>query len=254
MQNILLIGNSQSYLNISVKDRLKEASYEVILAKGDTDEVSKIKQEISAVLLFVDEEMIANQQVLIYLKDRAIENDLPLFAIGDVNEIEEAKKLLPENLIQMTFARPIDINEVVKSVDTYVKKFGNNLKKKILVVDDSGAMLRNVKGWLESKYLVTLANSGAMAMKYLATNRPDLVLLDYEMPVVDGKQVLEMIRTEMEYADIPVIFLTNKSDRESVMKVMELKPDGYLLKTMEPKMIIQTVDEFFEKQKIKKLK
>lgn len=254
MQNILLISNTQSYLNISIKDRLKELSYEVIMTKGDTDEVSKIKQDISAVLLFVDEEMIANQQILIYLKDRAIENDLPIFVLGDANEIEEARKFLPGNLIQMTFVRPIDINEVEKTVDTYVKKYGNNLKKKILVVDDSGAMLRNVKGWLESKYLVTLANSGAMAMKYLATNRPDLVLLDYEMPVVDGKQVLEMIRTEMEYADIPVIFLTSKSDRESVMKVMELKPEGYLLKTMEPKMIIQTVDEFFEKQKIKKLK
>lgn len=254
MQNILLISNTQSYLNISIKDRLKEMSYEVIMAKGDTDEVNKIKQEISSVLIFVDEEMIANQQVLIYLKDRAIENDLPIFMLGDANEIEEARKFLPGNLIQMTFARPIDINEVIRTVDTYVKKYGNSLKKKILVVDDSGAMLRNVKGWLEGKYLVTLANSGAMAMKYLATNRPDLVLLDYEMPVVDGKQVLEMIRTEMEYADIPVIFLTSKSDKESVMKVMSLKPEGYMLKTMEPRMIIQTVDEFFEKQKIKKLK
>ena len=63
-----------------------------------------------------------------------------------------------------------------------------------------------------------------------------------------------MMRTEAEFSTIPVIFLTSKSDKASVMKVMELKPDGYLLKTMEPKMIIQTVDEFFEKQKIKKLK
>ena len=122
-------------------------------------------------------------------------------------------------------------------------------KKKILVVDDSGAMLRNVKGWLEEQYQVILANSGAMAIKYLAMNRPDLVLLDYEMPVVDGKQVLEMIRSEHEFADIPVIFLTSKGDRESVMKVMALKPEGYLLKTMEPAQIIKSVNDFFEKQK-----
>ena len=68
------------------------------------------------------------------------------------------------------------------------------MKKRILVVDDSGAMLRSVKGWLEDKYQVVLANSGTMAIKYLAIRKPDLILLDYEMPICDGKQVLEMIR------------------------------------------------------------
>lgn len=91
-----------------------------------------------------------------------------------------------------------------------------------------------------------------MAIKYLALNRPDLWLLDYEMPVVDGRQVLEMIRTETEFTDIPVIFLTSKGDRESVMNVMSLKPEGYLLKTMEPAQIVKAVDEFFEKQKAKR--
>ena len=128
-------------------------------------------------------------------------------------------------------------------------RYDEENKKKILVVDDSGVMLRSVKSWLEEQYQVILANSGTMAIKYLAMNRPDLVLLDYELPVIDGKQVLEMIRSEHEFADIPVIFLTSKGDRESVMKVMALKPEGYLLKTMEQAQIIQAVNDFFEKRK-----
>ena len=141
------------------------------------------------------------------------------------------------------------MSAVAGEIDNYMKTSGKHTKKKILVVDDSGAMLRNVKGWLEDKYQVILANSGAMAIKYLSTNRPDLVLLDYEMPIVDGKQVLGMIRSEMEFSDIPVIFLTSKGDRESVLQVMALKPDGYLLKTMPPADIINAVDEFFAKRK-----
>ena len=58
-----------------------------------------------------------------------------------------------------------------------------------------------------------------------------------------------MIRSEAEFADIPVIFLTSKGDKESVMKVMELKPDGYLLKTMPPEQIKKSVDDFFERRK-----
>lgn len=159
--------------------------------------------------------------------------------------------MISGHLIRQFFERPVNVNELVEVIDAYIAKFGAQHKKKVLVVDDSGAMLRNVKGWLEDRYQVILANSGAMAIKYLATNRPDLVLLDYEMPVVDGRQVLEMIRTETEFSDVPVIFLTSKDDRESVMQVMALKPEGYLLKTMEPARIIAEVDAFFERQKAK---
>jgi CheY-like chemotaxis protein len=88
-----------------------------------------------------------------------------------------------------------------------------------------------------------------MTIKYLSKSRPDLILLDYEMPVVDGKQVLEMIRTEEEFSDIPVIFLTKRGDKESIMNVKGLNPDGYLLKSLEPKQIVDAVDEFFDRQK-----
>jgi len=88
-----------------------------------------------------------------------------------------------------------------------------------------------------------------MAIKYLAMNRPDLILLDYEMPICDGRQVLEMIRSESDFSDVSVIFLTSKNDRESVLKVSALRPDGYLLKSMDPKDIIKAIDDFFEKKK-----
>ena len=117
-------------------------------------------------------------------------------------------------------------------------------------MDDSGAMLRNVKGWLEQRYQVILANSGTMAIKYLATNRPDLVLLDYEMPVLNGKPVLEMIRSESEFSNIPVMFLTGKNDKESIQQVLSLKPEGYILKTTKPEQIVEIVDEFFAKRKV----
>ena len=87
-----------------------------------------------------------------------------------------------------------------------------------------------------------------MAIKYLTQSRPDLILLDYEMPVCDGKQVLEMIRAESDFSDVPVIFLTSKGDRESVLNVMALKPSGYLLKTLPPEQIVESIDKFFAKK------
>ncbi len=67
------------------------------------------------------------------------------------------------------------------------------------------------------------------------------------MPVCNGSQVLEMIREEKDFADIPVIFLTGRVDRESVKKVVALKPAGYLVKTLKPAEIKSGIDDYFKK-------
>ncbi len=119
-------------------------------------------------------------------------------------------------------------------------------KKRILVVDDSNFMLKMLQKLLGDDYEVQTATSGLSAFRSIALNRPDLVLLDYEMPVCKGSQILEMIRSEPEFADIPVIFLTGRVDRESVKKVLEFKPDGYLSKALTPDLIKEEIDRFFE--------
>lgn len=67
-------------------------------------------------------------------------------------------------------------------------------KKRILVVDDNGTQLRTMKAMLEESYEVAIAISGAQAMTSIGKKRPDLILLDYEMPVCDGKMTLEIDR------------------------------------------------------------
>lgn len=122
-------------------------------------------------------------------------------------------------------------------------------KKRILVVDDSDFMRKRMVQLLEKDYAVIEAGSSVSAIQSIVVNRPDLVLLDYEMPVCDGRQTLEMIRSEEATASIPVIFLTAKGDRESVKKVMALKPEGYLLKTMPEEDIKKVIDDFLAKRK-----
>ncbi len=87
------------------------------------------------------------------------------------------------------------------------------------------------------------------AITYIAAHTPDLILLDYDMPITPGPQIMEMIRSEPNSAGIPIIFLTGKSDRESVMNVMRLKPQGYLLKSLSKEEIIAAVDQFFTTRK-----
>ena len=128
------------------------------------------------------------------------------------------------------------------------------MANKILVVDDDLNICELLKLYLENEgYMVFTANDGQEAVDTFQNKTPDLVLLDYEMPVINGAQVLEMIRSEADFSNIPVIFLTSKDDKESVLKVMALKPEGYLLKTLPPADIIAAVDDFFAQQKLKNI-
>lgn len=248
MENILIIAEAEGILLVSLKEKMKDMGYSFLFAKADVNAISRVTEPLSGILIYTDEDMAGKQQPLHYIKDKVMEDGTPVFIVGNLAEIEDVEKVITNNIIKQKYVRPVNVNELAEGIDTYIRDYGKKNKKKVLVVDDSGAMLRNVKGWLEDKYQVILANSGAMALKYLALNSPDLILLDYEMPVCDGKQVLEMIRSESEYVNVPVIFLTSKGDRESILNVMSLNPAGYLLKTQEPAEIVRYIDEFFLKQ------
>lgn len=246
MENILLVSEKMGFLVSSLKSQMEERGCRVMQVECDPNELGKIKDEIQLIMIYAEE---LRMDGLVYIKDKVIEENIPIFVLGDINQIQEVEEAVPRQFIKQQFLRPINVKDVAEIVEKFVKEDAGKQKKKILVVDDSGAVLRNVKGWLEDKYQVILANSGVMAIKYLAMNRPDLILLDYEMPICDGRQVLEMIRSESDFSDVSVIFLTSKNDRESVLKVSALRPDGYLLKSMDPKDIIKAIDDFFEKKK-----
>jgi CheY-like chemotaxis protein len=247
MANILIVSEAKSFYIKVIKEKLESLSYTIFTVPAETDDIHGIREPLNGILVYTDDHLLQQKQALTFLKDKAIANDIPIFIIGDPSEFKLISAFIPRQLILHEFARPIDIPALVLKMDGLIKS--HSRLKKILVVDDSGAMLRSVKGWLEDKYSVFLANSGAMAIKYLTLNRPDLVLLDYEMPIVDGKQVLEMIRSETEFSDIPVIFLTGKDNKDYVLNVKGLKPEGYLLKSLEPSQIVKAVDDFFEKRR-----
>ncbi len=251
-EHLVYVTEGKSYLDVSVRDNLKDAGYIITeVSSINIEDVSQTSAMDNAVVMLIhlDEELLKNQETLIFIRDKSIELDIPLFILGQVEHIALLKKVMPKQIIKKTFERPIDIKDVVLGIDTYVEKFGHQKRKNILIVDDSGPFLRSVRDWLEGRYQITLANSGTMAIKSMTKKLPDLILLDYEMPVVDGKMVLEMIRSEAEFANVPVIFLTSKNDKQSVIDVMKLKADGYLLKTMEPKEIIRAIDDHFDREK-----
>jgi len=100
-----------------------------------------------------------------------------------------------------------------------------------------------MQAMLSKKYRVTFASSGTQAIVAVGRAKPDVILLDYDMPVCDGKMTLQMLRSEEETKDIPVIFLTGLADSEHVREVLALRPQGYLLKPPDEATIFARLEE-----------
>lgn len=165
--------------------------------------------------------------------------EIPVITIGTESEKKmfEAyyKKWQFYNLI-----RPVNNSEIMEKIcerleldekqlyEEYEKS--KDQRKHILMVDDNIQSLRSMRKMLQKTYRVSVATSATQAMTKMGMEQPDLIILDYDMPICDGKMMLEMIRAEEKLKDIPVIFLTGISDKKHIMDVVELKPAAYFLK------------------------
>ena len=100
----------------------------------------------------------------------------------------------------------------------------------ILAIDDNIINLATIEQELKSKYEVITVNSGARAIRFLSREKPDLILLDVQMAVMDGIETLGKIRTMKNGATIPVIMLTSKKDRVTVIEGTKLGILDYVVK------------------------
>lgn len=196
-QKILIVAENSGFIASTVAEQLSSYGYQVTIEELDIQKLFAVEGIIyEAILLYMESEIHGYTQALLYLKDKAVEVNTPIFYIGE--DLAAFKQLVPAHIIKDVFHRPINVKESAKKIDDYIKINGRHVKKKILVVDDSGAMLRSVKEWLEDKY--------------------------------------------------QVIFLTSKNDKTSIMKVMALKPEGYIIKNTPPEQIKKEIDDFFIKR------
>ncbi len=109
-----------------------------------------------------------------------------------------------------------------------------NRKPIILVVDDDPTNLRYVDEILKHEYKVYLAPSGEQALSFLKNKQPALILLDIEMPVMNGYQVMREIKKNPKWQAIPVIFLTGQEGRDKEQEALDLGAVDYILKPISP--------------------
>jgi twitching motility two-component system response regulator PilH len=116
---------------------------------------------------------------------------------------------------------------------------------KILVVDDSKTELHFLSELLHKRgYSVRTAASGEEALKKLADDKPDLILMDVVMPGQNGFQLTRSITRDPRYADVPVIMCTSKSQETDRVWGMRQGAKDYIVKPVQPEELIAKIRQF----------
>lgn len=127
--------------------------------------------------------------------------------------------------------KPVDKDALLTKVAAILDAQNNMLHKKtVLAIDDDVTYLKMINSALKDSFNVVMINSSKLAMEYLISHKPDVILLDYQMPLYSGGALLGYIRKLPTLSDIPVIMLTGVNDRNVVLECMQDNPDKFLLK------------------------
>ncbi len=119
------------------------------------------------------------------------------------------------------------------------------VKPSILIVDDSPDNLSLMAGLLLNHYTVKTAIAGAQVMKIAVTEQPDVILLDIMMPDLDGYEVCRRLKADSLTSQIPVIFLTSKTDSESEQLGMTVGAVDYITRPVTPAILMSRVKAHF---------
>ena len=255
--NVAIIRSQESVVTRGIAKKLKEIGCEIISTDEYANEIKPVIDAVALVIIYLSQDTDDSESEMRYMKntiDFLNKNGKKVIMIGEKRQLEGLSKECAIIKNYVWLERPVDMDILSREV----KKMLNpevliEETKKVLLIDDDDMFGNMVCEWLRDDFEMNYVSSGVHAITYLTKNSADLILLDFEMPITDGPQVLEMLRSDPEMAEIPVVFLTGVNSKEQVSRVISLKPAGYVLKNIARDDLIQYIRGIFIKLDDEKL-
>ena len=260
MRKALIVGELNPVLMNINQCLINE--FETQMCEADLETIQKMRKLLQPDLLVISQQGIDGKEdvlILDMLKEKMPK--MPIVFIETVtakNHLSEYERVFPNFVL---LKRPIVKSKLINTCYKVIgedEKFAEKatkagdkkdaVKKRVMVIDDNPLLLRNMKHLLEKRYQVFIATSGEKALEFIPKKKPDIILLDYEMPGMDGRETFMKIKENPETRNIPVLFLTGISDKAHIYAALELEPAGYILKpAAEEKLFSQIEQALIEK-------
>ena len=251
--SILYIQSGEGIVKKGIEKNLTEAKFNVITIPDEPDRIIASRNEADIVIYNPGTNDSSNIGITMNLLGEICQDDSKILCLtGEISDINRAMSSNGSHRVSRTYPRPVEIKDFVQDMLFFTELQSEfHRKKTIFVVDDDPGYLSVIQHWLSPFYNVQCFNSGSEMLSGLSTVTADLLLLDLEMPKMDGFDLMKIIRTDHTDPPIPIILLTGNNNKDIVFHVLEYKPDGYLLKTSPKENILDVIHRFFAESMFK---
>lgn len=241
-KNIVIVAYQYSVVMKSFERKLRDLKYEVelLLVMGNFDEIAKKALSNPLFLVYLPKDFSSDGEnivALMTITDIINQAGADMILLGEKDDYVDVMMQVPQAGDYEWVNRPLKMDEFALTIMRHTQIHA----KRILIVDDDPAYAKMLREWLKEEYSTFVITDGSQVLKALRQKPVDLILLDYEMPIMNGPEVFEMIKGDEEFHSTPVVFLTGVAGKEEVERVMALQPQGYILKTNTKEKVLEYI-------------
>ena len=239
---IALVIDDDIVLLETMKLQLSEF-VDVIPARGGKQALQSVSgQQIDVILLDIEMPVMDGFQTLEQLRNLKECVNVPVIMLTGKRD-----KISVMNSVAMGvdgyLIKPVSKVELVnKIMEVCHKNLQRDNRKTILAIDDDMSYLKQLNSFLKEEYNVIMINSTKLALNYLAKHIPDVILLDYQMPLYNGVAMINIIRQNANCQNIPFIVLSGSLDQEAVRDFYPHAPVAFLTKTSGKEVLLEKIE------------
>lgn len=141
-------------------------------------------------------------------------------------------------------AKPVSKEALTQKIaEVYQTKEKSENRKTLLLIDDDMSYLKHLNNLLQDSYNIIMINSAKLALNYLLKHTPDVIILDYQMPLYNGANVMNMIQRNFLGKQIPIILLSGTLNREILQECYTYNPAAYLAKPVTKEVLVENIEQ-----------
>ncbi len=197
-------------------------------------------QRVCPDIVLLDISVEEGEDKLIFLEEMS--NHVPAIPVlvFTHQELSSDRVALARRKSQGFFHKPISPNRVLEAISKALKPVTKN-EAKVMVVDDDRMILRLVRTLLEPwRIKVTTVNNSLQFWDELESVKPDLLILDVQMPNIDGVELCQLLRNDSRWNWLPIVFLTGQRNTDTIQQVFSAGADDFINKpVVAPELIIR---------------
>ncbi len=244
MQNILIVDHDEDFVSEFTKSLKDKIECKIIHAVDGTQALSRIKaMHFSLIIIENSVTNISGFELVGNIKSNLETKSIPLIILSEKQDQLIIKRYV--NLeIDVFMYKPLDMKVAIEKIDRILAK----QRKKIMIIDDHAGTRAYLERIIRTKFFrdTIAANNGIEALKLLQSEKPVLIMLDFDMPEMSGLDFIKKLRSEKKYEDISVVVLSGNTDIDLIKEMAQYNITDYLAKPISIHELTAKLTKHFE--------